>query len=179
MKQWMKHFRKIAWMTVLFIFVFMSIALLRFQRTEEEEQNLPDQIEYYLDYEWRVTKLENGSFTYGDLKEEDKLSKIVQDAFADGQYKNVDLPYDGKSSSGDLVVFKSFLPQNYAGLTLSVPSQKSFVFVVLDGKVIYQYGPTDELDKDTVPESNLNFMALPRTFQDGELYVAFLSPLKN
>ena len=49
----MGHLRKIAGVSVLFIIVFMVIALMRF-RPDERLYPMQDQIEYFFDYDWTV-----------------------------------------------------------------------------------------------------------------------------
>lgn len=175
----MINLRKIAWITVFFIIIFMGIALLRFQRAEEGVLNFPERLEYHSNEGWRMSSIRSGSFSYDELKDKKKIPKLVQNAYAKGQYEDVDLPFEGESDPGDLIIFKYTLPQNYAGLTLTFPSQKSSVCVVLDGTVIYEYGMKEGLTSQKAPESNMNFMDLPNTMEDGELYLAFTSPLAN
>ena len=53
----MKNLRKLAGVLILFVLVFMVLALFQFQQKEEEMSILPEKIEHYLSEVWTMISL--------------------------------------------------------------------------------------------------------------------------
>ncbi len=166
----MKSLRKLAGIAILLILIFMVIALFQYQ-AEEESILLPGQFEYYFNIDWKIAKL-NGT---ADINDGDKLQELVKDTLSGNQYQEITLPYAGKSETLDTIVFINTLPKEYAGLTLNFLSTDSNALVILDGEIIYQH----KLKDSDIPGDYENFVNIPNTFQEGELWIVLTSPYPN
>ncbi len=171
----MRNLRKLAGVCILFILVFMVIAMVQFEKKEDGMSMFPDQIEYYFNENWLMTHVDHAKVSNEEWKDHDKLKEVVQEALAGEECQNVSLPYQGQSNPFDLIIFKNTLPEAYAGLTLNFFSTDSMVRVVIDGEVIYQYG-VEEYTSGKLPEDNDNFVNLPNVFEGGELWIELASP---
>lgn len=167
----MKNLRKLAGIAILFILIFMVIALFRHQ-AQEEFSMLPDQIEYSFDEGWKITLLNDADAPDTDGYEEFK--ELAENALAKN-HQEITLPYNGKSGILDTVVFANTLPWEYAGLTMNFTSTDANALVILDGEVIYQY----KLNDSDTPGNYEHFVNIPNVFQDGELWIALSSPYPN
>ena len=98
---------------LLLICVCMTGALLRHR--QEEAKGLPaNEQEHYLDEEWRII-------------------------LADGtELTGASLPYTGRLRSDEIVLFKSGLPEESAGMTLQFFSSNADVSVFLGDEIIYR-----------------------------------------
>lgn len=166
----MKNLRILAKISILFIFIFMIIALVQSQ--EEEVSLFPDLFEHYLNEDWTLVSLDGTEVM--ELENHDKIQKLVQDAMAKGEYQKVNLPYSEKSGTGDILVFKNVLQEEFAGFALEISSVDAIVCVVLDGEIIYQYGCGENAHQKPHGQKE-NFVEIP-AFQDGELWIELLSP---
>lgn len=175
----MKNLRKLAGICIFFILVFMVIALFQFERKGENESIslLPDQIEYHFNEDWIMVSVDHAKLSETELSDHEKLRELIEKELAGETYKKVTLPYTGESKVLELIVFQNVLPEDYAGLTLNFTSTNSMVRVVLDGKVIYEYGFEKEFGQS--PGDNNNFVNLPNVFTEGELWIELLSPSEN
>ncbi len=162
----MKNLRRIAGIAILFVIIFMIIAVYQFQ-TEEGASLLPDQLEYYYTENWTVTVLSEEKMSQIDGDDHDGIRRLVEEAQAAGEYQNVSLPYAGKSKANDTVVFQNTLPMDYAGLTISFSSVNVSVHVYLDGEVVYH----NDISPEDQPQSMENYVDIPNDFQGGELWI--------
>ncbi len=170
----MKSLRKFAGISVLFIIVFMVVALFQFQSGDDMPKLLPDQFEYDFNEGWTVAVLESDG-----LGDHQKNKELFQKAFQEGDCQNVELPYKGESDAGDVVVFQNFLTQDYAWLTLSFSSTHSSVLVTLDDEEIYQFEYEEGHGSEGSHGSSDNFIRLPNLIQNGELCIELSSSVPN
>lgn len=173
----MKNLRRLAGICIFFILIFMVIALIQFEKEDENQSLIPDQMEYFFDLDWKLASVDSTKISEADLKKHDKIKGLIEEALAGDKCPKVDLPYTGESKAYDLVVFQNILPEEYVGLTMNFRSTNSKVRVVVDGEVIYQYG-FEEMSGPS-PGDNDNFVNLPNEFEKGELWIELISPSKN
>ncbi len=178
----MKYLRKLAGALVFLTLIIMIIAAFQFKNSEEEGVWLPEQLEYNYSTDWVTFSLDGAKVPDGVLWNQDKIQGMIKDVLEEENYWHVDLPYEGKSRPGDIIVFKNTLPKEYAGLRMKFFSIDSAVCVVLDGKVIYQYMPEQNEPKSVKLENlekNENIVNIPNEVQDGELWVELTSDHLN
>lgn len=160
----MKRIRILAGASLLFIFVFMVLALLGPQ--QEEIPLLPEKLEYHFNNDWLMIPLEETDGPGAQPQPFDEIIKQARAALEAGEYQKVDLPYTRECSTGTVVVFRNTLEESYAGLTMNFSSKDAIVRVMVDGSMIYQYGG----GKDETG-SHENFVVLPKTLQDEEVWI--------
>ena len=160
----MKRIRILAGASLLFIFVFMVLALLGPQ--QEEIPLLPEKLEYHFNNDWLMIPLEETDGPGAQPQPFDEIIKRARAALEAGEYQKVDLPYTRECSTGTVVVFRNTLEESYAGLTMNFSSKDAIVRVMVDGSMIYQYGG----GKDETG-SHENFVVLPKTLQDEEVWI--------
>lgn len=166
----MKSLRKLAGISVLFILIFMVIALLRFQRRDEEVTLLPDQFTFDLNEDWVMAISEGEEISWQDFTDDDKLGEWGQNLL-ETEGRSVSLPYtDHAGQTGQTLLFRNMLPQEYAGLTLYFSATDAIVYVTLDGETLYQYEAKHEHAKETAGKSE-HFVDIPVVFQEGELWI--------
>lgn len=175
----MKKLRKLAGAAVLCSIVFMVIALVQFQGGEEFPLLLPDQFEYSFNENWTVATLGGSGGAEAALESHSAIQRQFRDALEQGGCKTVNLPYAGECSAGDTVVFQNTLPEKYAGLTLNFTSTHSTVRVSLDDKILYQSGADGGHGEESSHGSNENFVNLPNSFEEGELWIEMVSTVPN
>lgn len=174
MENRMKNLRKLAGISILFILIFMVIALFRFQQREEEMSLLPDQFEYNFNEDWEMASLADEEAVWQALKDLDRMPEQFEDTFQE-ECQNVNLPYTGDNGkAGGSFVFRNILPKEYAGLTLNFSSIGAKVQVILDQTVLYQYGMENESSKELAGNSD-HFVDIPKVFQEGELWIILIS----
>ncbi len=162
----MKNLRKLAGVLILFVLVFMVLALFQFQQKEEEMSILPEKIEHYLSEVWTMISLKGTELSRTEMQTYDKIEKMAEMAEKSGDCRQVTLPYQGESGTGAVVIFKTILPKEYAGLTINFSSVDTAVCVFLDGELIYQFEPDGEIQG-----KNENFVDVPQSFSKGELWI--------
>ena len=170
----MGHLRKIAGVSVLFIIVFMVIALMRF-RPDERLYPMQDQIEYFFDYDWTVAVADGSGISETDLADGDYLQTLAEETVAGGNSQIVDLPYEGSCGAGDLVMFGNIMMENYRGLTLGFPSRNAGVWVILDHELLYEYYPDGDGAADDGSGEHMNYVELPYDVTEGELWIVMSS----
>ncbi len=170
----MKNLRKAAGISILFILIFMVIALFQFQKTEEKMSLLPEQFEYYFSENWTLITLDSTQVSQTELYNYDKLQDLVKTAENNGNYQQVNLPWKGESSPGAAMIFKNALPKEYEGLTINFTSTDTTVHVFLDGEMIYKFEADAEMSR-----KNDHFVDLPKTFEEGELWIVQTSSQIN
>ena len=133
---------------LLLICVCMTGALLRHR--QEEAKGLPaNEQEHYLDEEWRII-------------------------LADGtELTGASLPYTGRLRSDEIVLFKSGLPEESAGMTLQFFSSNADVSVFLGDEIIYRQ------EQDGESAGTDHFVDIPYIMQDGELCIALAACDQN
>lgn len=166
-----KNLRKLAGVSIFLILIFM-VAALFYSKKEEEFSLLPDQIKYFFNEGWSMVCLDGTEVSKEDWENHAKMQELMETAGTKGRFREVSLPYKGKSRADDIVVFKNTLPEDYAGLTLDFSTVNSRVLVLLDGKSIYQYGT----GTDNISGNNDNFVDIPHSFHNGEIWIMMSSP---
>ena len=104
------------------------------------------------------------------------LPETIHSLFTQGNGSKTSLPYTGTSKPGDLVIFRNRLPEEYAGLTLNFTSKDANVHVYLDGTVIYEHMFATSKDPEKPHETYENYVNIPNTFEEGELWITMTSP---
>ncbi len=162
----MKKLQVAAWITVLFLFVSMIMAVKHFQ--SEESGAFVDSVQYRFNGDWCMVLLEDANVRPLSYPQ---VQKQVLDALAAGKFQEVYLPYRGEGSAGDPVVFQTRILEQYFGLTLRFTSVDTAVCVYLDGNLLYQYG----FAKDGTPEEDVqsreHTVEIPDVFEDGTLWI--------
>lgn len=164
----MKSLRKITGISVLFILIFMIIALFQYQQEEDGLGILPQKYDYIYNEDWTMASIQRAGITDSEYQDERKVRELVKDALAEGNCQQVDLPYAGNNSPGAVMVFKNVLPMEHAGLTLNFSSEDVMVYVFIDGEAIYQYTMEEEEKIHNLKE---NFVDIPKVLEDGELWI--------
>ncbi|MCI8298885.1 MAG: response regulator [Lachnospiraceae bacterium] len=170
----MKNLRKLAGILILFILIFMIIALFQYQQKGEEMSLLPDQIEYYMSEGWTKITLNNQEIAQSELQDYDKLQSLVRTAEEHGDGQSVTLPYEGESGTDEVVVFKNILFEEYEGLTINFSSVDTNVYVFLKEELVYQFEPGEGMSG-----KNDNFVNIPKSFSEGELWIVQTSSRMN
>ena len=129
----MKKLQVAAWITVLFLFVSMIMAVKHFQ--SEESGAFMDSVQYRFNGDWCMVLLEDANVPPLSYPQ---VQKQVLDALAAGKFQEVYLPYRGEGSAGDPVVFQTRILEQYFGLTLRSTAVDTAVFVYMEGKLHYQ-----------------------------------------
>lgn len=175
MKEQKRYIRKLAALSVFFIFVFMVIALLQYKR-EDDSSMLPEQLEFYFNEGWTMAAIDAGEVSGAGSQDYEKIQSLFQNAAGEEKRQELTLPYANQGRPGEAVILKNTLMQEYAGLTMSFDSKTAYVHVFLDGKMVYHYGQEDMLESKKMPESMENVVALPNSIEDGEIWVV-LEPM--
>lgn len=169
----MKYLRTLAGMSIVFVIVFMVIALFRYQH-DEDMSMLPSQFEVSGSLDWSMAVLEGRADSGFELAPHESIRLMYEDAEKQGKSSRIELPYEGTSGAGDIVVYVTELFNDYEGMTLSFSTVDSAVRVVLDDEVLYEYG-TGEGD-GTVPSGIYeHFIDMPNTMQNGEFWIELVS----
>ena len=171
----MKNLRKLAGISIFLTLIFMIIALLQFQKEEDIHPFLSEKIEHYFNKNWKMVSIDGTKISEAEQENHEIIQERIKTALSKGEGQEVNLPYEGKSKAGDIIVFKNTLPKEYAGLILQFSSMGTIVRVVLDDEVIYQYGALDGEVHEKSFRSKENFVEIPDMFQDGELWIELTS----
>lgn len=131
----MKKWQILAWGTFLLTFVFMIAAVKNFQ--DDQDEPFLNTFPFHFSIDWYMTSL-NGAGARPQAY--DHILETVEDAVATGNCQKVNLPYQGRSSSDDIIVFKTMLPEECPGLTLRFVSMNTAICVFMDKEQIYKYG---------------------------------------
>ncbi len=153
---------------ILGILVFMVIALVQFQ-TSEEADSFQEQYGICYDEGWTLAYLADEEVSETEMPGHDVLKDLFQEAKKQGACKNIKLPYEREGTSGVLVM-QNTLPAEYAGMTLTFRSSASMMRIVLDDEMIFQ---NSIFDADYE-----NYVNIPNEFQTGEIWIelAFMQP---
>ena len=162
----MKKLQIVTGITAAFIFLFMVIALFQY-KGEKETSVLPDQIEYYLDENWRKVSLDGEYMLWQEQESQSGRREFVKAALENGECQEVKLPYSEKSEASKHIVFANKITNDYAGQVINFTTQNADVCVFLDGDVIYQY----EADDERASGKHENFVAIPNQLEKGELWI--------
>lgn len=114
----MKHLRKLAGFTILFIGVFMIFALIRYE-VDTQVSFLPERLQYDFNEEWNA-----------------KTSDDTQ--------KGVTLPYFELHPDEETIVFENTVPEEFVGTTMRFFTKNAWVRVLLDGGEIYSQEKENE-----------------------------------
>ncbi len=98
----MKKLQIVTGITAAFIFLFMVIALFQY-KGEKETSVLPDQIEYYLDENWRKVSLDGEDMLWQEQESQSGRREFVKAALENGECQEVKLPYSEKSEASGTV----------------------------------------------------------------------------
>lgn len=164
----MKKLYRTAWVSILLILVIMTLLLSEVQ-TEEELHTQVDGIEYFFNDEWTVFALEDSA---QQIPEQQERIRLMLEA---GAGQQTDLPYSGKSSPGETIVFRNSLPPEYAGLVLKFSSSCEMIHIILDGEMIYQYGGEDHNVLRKKRQDQEHLVNIPTVFHKGELWIELTS----
>lgn len=176
MKEKKKYIRKLSAISVLFIIVFMVIALL--QSPEEEGHSiLPEQFELQCNEGWVMAMLDGSKGWKTNFLDPKDVQNLFKDIREEKNWKEVALPFLNQGRPNEMVILKNTLPQSYSGLTMRFDSINAFVHVFLDGKMIYHHGEEESPVSGKRPEHAENFVVLPNSFEDGELWIV-LTPMR-
>lgn len=156
---------------VLLILVSMTIAISRFQ-PEDTLTVAPEQIEIYLDQDWRMIKIGADQIAETIPEDRDSILAQIDLMLKDNDDQEIALPYTGTAAANDIVVFCTTLPAVYSGQTMHFTSTDTNVRVILDGAVIYQYRLGTA--KSYGPHENAIY--LPVLGQDSALWIELTSP---
>lgn len=174
----MKILRKLAGISIILTILFMIISLFRFQ-TEEDSSLLPKQIEYFMNEGWTMAFVELGSQyeSEAQLENAENIQQLFERSQTMGACQKMDLPYEGKNSSGtdSITIFQNTISKDYAGLTLNFSTANAVVHVILDGEVIYHSEPEKGGEEGHTARKTDNFVDIPNVIDDGELMITLLS----
>lgn len=171
----MNHLRKLAGISVLLTVIFMIAALLQFQK--EDVPASEDEFEYFMSEGWTMASFSPDSqgLSEEELGDPRTIQKLMDAAQAEGRCQEVQLPYEGRSDGGRLLIFESMIPQQYAGLAMDFFSEGAEVHVILDGEVLCHPGSQEA---DGLQESSGNiesFVTIPSIIEHGRLWITLLS----
>ncbi|MDE6889610.1 MAG: response regulator [Eubacterium sp.] len=171
----MNHLRKLAGISVLLTVIFMIAALLQFQK--EDVPASEDEFEYFMSEGWTMASFSPDSqgLSEEELGDPRTIQKLMDAAQAEGRCQEVQLPYEGRSDGGRLLIFESMIPQQYAGLAMDFFSEGAVVHVILDGEVLCHPGSQEA---DGLQESSGNiesFVTIPGIIEHGRLWITLLS----
>ncbi len=167
--------RKLAGISVLLTVIFMIAALLQFQK--EDVPASEDEFEYFMSEGWTMASFSPDSqgLSEEELGDPRTIQKLMDAAQAEGRCQEVQLPYEGRSDGGRLLIFESMIPQQYAGLAMDFFSEGAEVHVILDGEVLCHPGSQEA---DGLQESSGNiesFVTIPSIIEHGRLWITLLS----
>lgn len=170
-----KYVRKLTGISVLFVLVFMALALMQYKQ-EEGSPLLPNQFELFYNENWTMTWLGTDAAEKADFLDGEKMLELFTGALETKKRENVSLPYVNEGKTGKMVILHNSIPEDYAGLTMRFDSADAFVHMYLDGEAIYNYGVKEAKDYGKVPGSMENLVSLPNSYEKGELFIA-LEPI--
>lgn len=170
----MKNLYRLAGISILFTFVFMVIAVSRYQDGEDISM-LPEQVEYYFNKNWELFLLDSGEVSGAGIGNYNKIKELVNTAQLNGEYKNVELPYKIQEGNSGIIIFKNTFPEDFAGLTLGFTSANAAVNIILDGKNIYNSRPVYD-GKNISSES---FADIPNKLEKGEIWICLEPAYKD
>ena len=170
----MKNLYRLAGISILFTFVFMVIAVFRYQDGEDISM-LPEQVEYYFNKNWEMFLLDSGEVSGAGIGNYNKIKELVNTAQLNGEYKNVELPYEIQEGNSGIIIFKNTFPEDFAGLTLGFTSANAAVNILLDGKNIYNSRPV----YDGKNISNESFADIPNKLENGEIWICLEPAYKD
>lgn len=165
----MKKLHRMAGAVILLVLVFMIAALSRYQE-KEEDSFLPEQISYYYNEQWLMTPLKEAVDGGPGVGGYEQIQAQLETAVAKGDCQVIELPYEGGEEGGDILVFQNTLPSDWAGLTMNFSTENAKVRVSVDGRVIYQYG----FSEDETEEGHINYVDIPQTLKKGEMWIELL-----
>lgn len=170
----MKNLYRLAGISILFTFVFMVIAVFRYQDGEDISM-LPEQVEYYFNKNWEMFLLDSGKVSGAGIGNYNKIKELVNTAQLNGEYKNVEFPYEIQEGNSGIIIFKNTFPEDFAGLTLGFTSANAAVNILLDGKNIYNSRPV----YDGKNISNESFADIPNKLENGEIWICLEPAYKD
>ncbi|MCI8372644.1 MAG: response regulator [Lachnospiraceae bacterium] len=174
----MKHLRKITAIIILFVLTFMVLAFFRAQSGDGLPM-LPDQFEIFWSEDWSIATIDAAQaaeLIKTEHEAHNALQEKIHSIFTQGNAHKTSLPYRGTSKAGDLIIFRNKLPREHAGLTLNFTSKDANVYVYLDGTVIYEHTYTAKKHTEKPHETFENYINIPNTFDEGELWITMSSP---
>lgn len=174
-KKRMTRVRKLVGFFISLILIFIVIALVRFQLRKDMSLP-PDQMEFFFNEGWLMASIDSKEAADTEQKDADKMLQMIRHALKEPDCQKVGLPFKQKASQGDILVFKNVLPQGFAGLTISFFSTDADVRVHLGGEEIYQ---VRQGSSGKPNGRNENFIDIPQTFEDGELWIEMTASVPN
>lgn len=170
----MKKWQILAWGTFLLTFVFMIAAVKNFQ--DDQDEPFLNTFPFHFSIDWYMTSL-NGAGARPQAY--DHILETVEDAVAAGNCQKVNLPYQGRSSSDDIIVFKTMLPEECPGLTLRFVSMNTAICVFMDKEQIYKYGFLPNGTPAEVIEKSEHTIYIPNVSENSELWIVQASAYPN
>ncbi len=148
----MKHFQRIVWITLLLIVGLLLFVALAFK---VDDMTLAKGEIHDFDGKWVMLR-------------EDGTSVVIDQ-----------LPYDGESEPGEMVVLEGVIPKEYYGKTLAFLSADKELKVWMDDHLIYEFGVDDKRYFGHTPGSVYNFIDIPYDLTEGNIRMEMVSPYDN
>lgn len=158
-----------AGITVFLILVFMIVAFIQYQETEDAVK-LPEEIEYSYNDDWYMVSLDDAEAAGTTPENHDKIQKKLNTALESKKYQKVTLPHKEKTGALGMTAYNNTLPFDCASLTINFSSADARVLVSLDGDIIYQYGFSGE----EVSGNKQHFLDIPHVIEAGEIWIELL-----
>lgn len=177
MKEKKRYIQKLSAVSVLFILVFMVIALLQY-KGEDEFSLLPEQYEFNCNEGWTVAVFDGGKVAGADFGNYETIQNLFNHAAEKRKYQDVTLPYKNQNGPGEAVILKNTIMQNYEGLTMNFESSNASVHIFLDGKMVYHHDSEADTAPGKQPGNTENLLVLPNSIEEGELWIA-LEPART
>ena len=121
-------------------------------------------------------KVDDVTLSKGELKSFNNNWIIIRE---DGSKDTVELPYYEKCEANKKIVIENTLPEEFYGKTMCMLTADKQVRVIVDDKVIYQFGVNDERDFGKTPGSVTNFIDIPSDLNEGKIRIELVSPYDN
>ncbi len=97
----------------------------------------------------------------------------------DGSETEITLPYYEDCKAGQIITISNTLPEKYWGKTIKLLTADKEVRVLVDGKVIYEFGVNDVRQFGSTPGSVTNFIDIPDNLEHGVIVIEFKAPYDN
>lgn len=171
----MKHLHKAAVISILLVFAVMVAAVAGFQKEEDPSTQSTEHVEYYLPHDWTIGILDHIQVSEAGWNDPDNMRKLVKSVWMGGKSQDADLPYQGTSSPGDVVIYKRMIPEEDTGRKIRFFTQDSSVQVYLDGEMVYhsRYGAEDDAEETDGRKEHI--VQIPKITGTGDLWVLLWS----
>ena len=164
----MKYLHKAAVISLFLIAAVMAAVWMGFSPAgvpAQQPEQTENQVEYFLAEEWAVRTLDDTRLPKARWEDPDSVCKLVADELQDGKCQFADLPYQGASGAGDVVVYKNVLPVGNTVKSIKFFTLHTEVQVYLDGERIYRCG------QEKTGETQKHIVQLPEITGAGDLWI--------